>query len=821
MPMPPDGSEMCSQCASNLRITQKSTFTISKPHKSPLSFANGKPQDVDEGSQQTIIEPVAAARVNDMPGLPQKTMAKVKSAENSPPYIAAPLGRTQAHDISQEDAASQVTMQLPAPSAGEDLSNTKVADPAPASAERKQSGGDEAEAMPIGSIVNQKYKIVGILGKGGLGVVYKVEHLLLPSKKIFALKVLHTHLSQNPQFRKRFIREVEVAMEFAHEHAVQIRDFGETEEHAQYFTMDFCQGVPLRKIMDQGPLSEQRALDIARQVLSALQNAHAKGIVHRDLKPENIMVEDRFGKEHAQVLDFGIAKILTDEPDNKITGYAIIGTPLYMSPEQASGEEIDARTDLYAMGVMLYEMVTGKPPFHGSTREIIFGHMLHVPTLPSGIKSGVSLAVENLITKAMAKKREDRFASAEEFIAAIAGLSKTPQTGNRLRAKSSHLWRWIALSMALGGFLLAALWWWQNNMYADKEKRFAALLQEHRFTEAEHMAQELSAGWLYRDQAGDWRQRLAEAQAEYAARLKEEARAQLERQREVSWQEAMTLGKKMLVQGNTAAALDAFTSAEKYKKESAAQEFVALEYIVAGLKAQELADWQTAVKKLQEAQEYCQKTLPDTPLPFLTIALQKCQAEWLRLKQDEERQRTLVANQFAALHKNWQEKDWPAIAPLMESLAREKLAGDELKAFSTWQTQYPPLTMEVFNKNVKQDPWQKAGTVLLSNALYQIRMQFKQQLYAYGFQQESSGKIQSMFPKNEQGLYSFVNPIKPGEYYIPSPGAAFRLDRQVGYEHFYLLYSNLPLKNPERLLDDHLASRKKYPMMLILTFEHK
>lgn len=328
---------------------------------------------------------------------------------------------------------------------------------------------NEAIILQIGDVINQKYKIASLLGKGGMGAVYKVEHLLLPHKKYFALKVLHPELSQTGTFRKRFLREVEMAMEFTHEHAVPIRDFGQTEQGHQYFTMDFSPGLPLKEVIEKSALAEERALVITKQVLSALKNAHAKGIVHRDLKPANILIEDRAGQDHALVLDFGIAKAFSEEENQQLTkDQQIVGTPHYMAPEQAQGGKVDTRTDIYALGVILYEMVTGQLPFSGNSgMDILVGHIYKPVPPPRQVKPGISVATERLILKALEKKPDDRFASTEEFIAAIEKIL----TGKDKNAPGARRLSSLVAILIIGVFATAFFFLYEELKELREEKK--------------------------------------------------------------------------------------------------------------------------------------------------------------------------------------------------------------------------------------------------------------------------------------------------------------------------------------------------------------
>ena len=230
----------------------------------------------------------------------------------------------------------------------------------------------------VGRTVASKYKVLDVLGQGGFGTVYLVEITAGMVGERVAMKVLPEELSSKPAFRNQFLNEIRVAMRVVDRYIAQIRDVGTTEDGLLYYTMDLCAGVTLAQIIrDEGRLPITRTLLIVLNVLSGLQTAHAAGIIHRDLKPANIMVQNQGGKDTVRILDFGIATAIQTGERQK--GFA--GSPHYMPPEQFMGETIGFYTDLYAIGVILYECVTGQRPYTGSTAQEVFkGLKSRVPT---------------------------------------------------------------------------------------------------------------------------------------------------------------------------------------------------------------------------------------------------------------------------------------------------------------------------------------------------------------------------------------------------------------------------------------------------------
>ena len=301
--------------------------------------------------------------------------------------------------------------------------------------------GDAAQLL--GRVVNDKYEVLSVLGVGGMGVVYKVRHLILQRRNLFALKILHPKISNDEHFRTRFLREVEVAMELTHENIIQIRDFGLTEENQLFFTMDYFRGQSLRALIrKEYRIPQDRAVGILRQLLKAMCEAYRQGIVHRDLKPDNILVERiAEGEDEVKILDFGIAKMLDagDGSDQQTTRGGILGSPKYMSPEQVTGDPVDHRSDLYSLGIIFFEMLTGKPPFAAKTaRAMLTQHLsARVPSLEKACP-GIQIAsqLENLLQRLVAKDPNNRPPTSYDVLDVLDGASTLVLPVSRRRGGS-------------------------------------------------------------------------------------------------------------------------------------------------------------------------------------------------------------------------------------------------------------------------------------------------------------------------------------------------------------------------------------------------
>ena len=282
----------------------------------------------------------------------------------------------------------------------------------------------------IGQTLAGKYVVTGELGAGGMGAVYRAVQM--PIEREVAVKVLKSDLSEDEMAAARFEQEARAVSRLQHPNTITIFDYGKTEDGQLYLAMELLKGRPLSDVVKRdGPMLPERACRIAQQVCASLHDAHRLGIVHRDLKPDNIFLTRVGGDpDFVKVLDFGLAKMTQGDDGVNLTKTGMIfGTPKYMSPEQAQGFPIDGRSDLYALGVVLFEMLAGKPPFTAeSPMQLLLRHVSEqTPTLTSvNPACGAPPALEAVIMKAMSKMPHDRFESAAEMIDALALALQAP-----------------------------------------------------------------------------------------------------------------------------------------------------------------------------------------------------------------------------------------------------------------------------------------------------------------------------------------------------------------------------------------------------------
>jgi serine/threonine protein kinase len=277
----------------------------------------------------------------------------------------------------------------------------------------------------VSSIISGKYRVNLKLGSGGMGTVYRAKRLLIGDE--VAIKILHSE-QNDPRAAERFRREAQAAARLKHPNAVTIYDFGVTDDGIQYLVMELVEGESLRRIIQQqGPLMPSSAAEIMNQVCAALDEAHRHHVLHRDLKPDNIIVDFTDAGLRVKVLDFGIAKLRDNAAGNLTQTGSILGTPHYMSPEQCIGEELDNRSDIYSLGVVLYEMLTGVVPFRSpSTAAVVVQHVNQPPPSPRALNASISMPVEIAVLHALAKSREGRPQSAGALAQELATAVMNP-----------------------------------------------------------------------------------------------------------------------------------------------------------------------------------------------------------------------------------------------------------------------------------------------------------------------------------------------------------------------------------------------------------
>ncbi len=310
----------------------------------------------------------------------------------------------------------------------------------------------------LGQLIDDRYEIVEWVGEGGMGRVYRVRHRILARE--LAIKVLRADLADDSALVARFEREARAAATIAHPNVVKIVDFGVLPTQQPYFVMEWIPGATLGRILiREGSLPLQRGLAIARQIAAGLGAAHQAGVVHRDLKPDNVLISSRgSAAEEVKVVDFGLAKVVGASRLTR-TGVAF-GTPHYMSPEQACGETLDGRADVYALGVLMFQMLAGYPPFEDPTFLGVLTQQLYAepPRLCQRPDDATELArFDAVVQRCLRKRREERFASMQELLGSLSAIeaSLVPSPVRRSQPSFNHVAKRRGVSMstrwALGG----------------------------------------------------------------------------------------------------------------------------------------------------------------------------------------------------------------------------------------------------------------------------------------------------------------------------------------------------------------------------------
>ncbi len=299
--------------------------------------------------------------------------------------------------------------------------------PEGAASARPEQAGPTSRGEPdplIGRVVNGRFKILSVIARGGMGKVYKAEQS--PLNRICALKVLSPKYEgdRDPEFHKRFFLEASTAAKLTHPNTVTIFDYGQDGDDLYFIAMEFIEGRTLHRVLrDEGSFVEIRVAHIAGQICRSLREAHALGVVHRDLKPGNILLTDRGDEQdNVKVLDFGLVKDVSGEAEDLTQAGLFMGSPKYMAPEQILGGEITARTDIYSLGVMMFEMLSGRVPFdRGASVGTLMAHVNDVPPPMRQVnpKLVLSRTMENIVMRCLEKDANKRFASMKDLLNAL------------------------------------------------------------------------------------------------------------------------------------------------------------------------------------------------------------------------------------------------------------------------------------------------------------------------------------------------------------------------------------------------------------------
>src|SRR6188508_1899757 len=295
-----------------------------------------------------------------------------------------------------------------------------MAQPAPPRAGTSRKRADDPA---LGKVIAGRYRLEARIGEGGMGIVYRARHVLID--RVVAVKLIRPDLRGETHLRAWMLREARAANRVDHAHIIDIHDIGETEEGELYLVMEYLVGVSLSSELAKGPMPLARAVDILEQMCAALARAHDLGVVHRDLKSDNILLSTRGGrKDFVKILDFGLAHLAMD-PRLAPKG-AVFGTPEYMSPEQARGEDAGPHSDLYALGVLFFEMLTGQLPFRAGDRETLLEMQRTAPApRPRQLRPEVSAQAEGICLRLLEKDVRKRYQDAHHLQEELKALQRS------------------------------------------------------------------------------------------------------------------------------------------------------------------------------------------------------------------------------------------------------------------------------------------------------------------------------------------------------------------------------------------------------------
>src|SRR5580692_9259459 len=264
----------------------------------------------------------------------------------------------------------------------------------------------------VGKVIDGRYEIQQRVGEGGMGVVYRARQMSID--RTIAIKMLNQQMASDPNWVQRFYNEAKACSRLQHPNTIRMFDFGQTQDGRLFMTMEFLDGISLRDALDGGPLAPQRVVKILIQCCASLAEAHAIGIIHRDIKPDNVFLLNMPGSpDFVKLLDFSVAKLLEGDRLKTQAG-VVFGTPQYMSPEQARAMQLDARSDLYALGVLAFEMLAGTVPFHDENPMTVIQMQLGAPVPP--LPPATPFSVQQIVYRALEKDAARRYQSASEMM---------------------------------------------------------------------------------------------------------------------------------------------------------------------------------------------------------------------------------------------------------------------------------------------------------------------------------------------------------------------------------------------------------------------